>query len=307
MHRNLAVAYSHLGKEEILPKAIAELEKAISLGGEDPIHFFELDQLYETAGTPPEMRLAMLEKHHNAVSERDDALSREIGLKIIMGKYDQAIDLMKGRQFNNWEGGTRFNVYDCWTDANLLRGQQRLAEKQYQEALADFQASQEIPENLRAEGREGSGRNAEVAYWMGVAYEALGDENKAWDSWQKSSSTEFPRSRRGGGGAFLSERGAQRYYQALSLKKLGQDEKAVEIFQELVKSGIEALGRTSSETDFFSAFADRQSPRARKATAHYITGLGFLGLSETQKAKEEFTQALQKNPGHLVRKLPWPG
>jgi tetratricopeptide (TPR) repeat protein len=302
VHRNLAVAYSHLTKENLGDKAIAEMEKAISAGSEYPIHFFELDQLYETAGTPPEKRLAMLEKHHNAVSQRDDALSREISLKIFMGKYDEAVELMKDHQFNNWEGGSRFNVYDCWTDAHLLRGRLRFGAGQYRDALADYQISLELPENLRAERREGSTRNAEVAYWIGTAYEALGEQNKANENWNESASAEGPRMRRGFGGVFLSERGAQRYYQALSMRRLGQEEKAVAIFQELVKSGTEALGQNSAEIDFFSAFGERQSQRARTAMAHYITGLGYLGMGETQKAKQEFTEALKANPGHLGAK-----
>ena len=61
-HRNLAIAYSRQDKG--LDKAIAELEKAISLSDNYPVHFFELDQLYEWAGIPPEKRLAMLENHH---------------------------------------------------------------------------------------------------------------------------------------------------------------------------------------------------------------------------------------------------
>ena len=40
------------------------------------------------------------------MQKRDDALSREIGLKIFAGKYDDAIALMTGRTFSVWEGGS---------------------------------------------------------------------------------------------------------------------------------------------------------------------------------------------------------
>ncbi len=193
-HRNLAIAYSR--QENGLDKAIAQLEKAISLSDDYPMHFFELDQLYETAGTAPEKRLAMMENHHAAVLKRDDALSREIGLKVFMGKYDEAIELMTGRQFNVWEGGARFGVYDSWTDAHLLRGHKNFADKKYAEALADYKAAIEFPANLQVARTRRGGRAAEVTYWIALAYEALGEQEKAKASFQESAA-ELPRDRPG--------------------------------------------------------------------------------------------------------------
>ena len=292
VYRNLAIAYSHQKEGIALDKAIASLEKAVSLDGKYAIHFFELDQLYEAAGTAPEKRLAILEKNHATVAERDDALSREISLKVCMGKYDDAIELMKGRRFNIWEGGARFNINDCWTDAHLLRGHQEFAAGRYKEALADYQASVEFPENLRASRTRGGGRDAEVDYWIATAYEALGDHQNAEKFWIESSSAGRPR-----GG-----RSVQRFYQALSLQKLGKKENVEEIFQDLVESGNEALQRTSSNIDFFAKFGEQQSQRSRLANAHYMAGLGYLGLNEKDKARQEFKQALEASPDHLGAK-----
>jgi tetratricopeptide (TPR) repeat protein len=292
VYRNLAIAYSHQEKNIELDKAIASLEKAVSLDSKYAIHFFELDQLYEAAGIAPEKRLAILEKNHKTVTERDDSLSREISLKVNMGKYDEAVELMRGRKFNIWEGGSRFNVNDCWTDAYLLSGHKHFAAGRYKEALADYQASVEFPENLRASRGRGSGRNAEVSYWIATAYETLGDRENAEKFWTESSSA--GRSRGG--------RSTQRYYQALSLRKLGKNEDVEEIFGDLVKSGNEALQRSSSQIDFFAKFGEQQSQRSRLADAHYMAGLGHLGLNEKDKARQEFNQALEAGPDHLGAK-----
>ena len=286
VYRNLAIAYSHQAEGIALDKAIANLEKAISLDGKYAIHFFELDQLYEAAGTAPEKRLAILEKYHDTVTDRDDALSREISLKVCLGKYGEAIELLQDRSFNIWEGGARFNVNNCWTDAHLLRGHRRFAAGRYKEALADYQASVEFPENLRASESRGGRRNAEVNYWIATAYEALGDKGQAEKFWNESSSAE-------------RSRGTQRYYQALSLQRLGRKENVVEIFQDLVKSANESLERTSSQIDFFAKFGEQQSQRSRLADAHYMAGLGYLGLNEKDKARQEFNQALEAGPDHL--------
>ena len=145
VHRNLSVAYSHRG--DPAEKAIAELEKAVSMDRKYPIHFTELDELYESAGVAPEKRLALLEKNHAVVTGRDDSLAREISMKVVAGKYDEAIQLMTGRHFAVWEGAN-LNVGEQWTNAYLLRGQRRLGAKQYREALGDFQTATQIPDNL---------------------------------------------------------------------------------------------------------------------------------------------------------------
>lgn len=91
MQRNLGIAYQH---ENQLAKAIAALEKAVSLERKYPLHFTELDELYGATAADPEKRLALLEKNHGVVARRDDSLAREISLKVTAGKYDDAIQLM---------------------------------------------------------------------------------------------------------------------------------------------------------------------------------------------------------------------
>jgi tetratricopeptide (TPR) repeat protein len=301
VHRNLALAFSHQDKPDSLGKAIAALERAASAARPYAVHFFELDQLYETAGANPEKRLALLEKNQGVVLQRDDAAARAVSLKVFMGKYDQAIELMKGREFNIWEGGARFNIVDCWTDALLLRGQQRLAARQFREALADFQSSLQFPENLRAERKDSAAsRQPEVSYWLGMAHAALGELDKAKQAWTQAAA-EMPGGRRGGRG--ISEQSVQRYYQALALRKLDQNDRAQAIFADLVTAGTNALkDESSAGADFFSSFGERQSRRSRTAMAHYVAGLGYLGQNDIAKARQEFTQALQASPDHLGAK-----
>jgi tetratricopeptide (TPR) repeat protein len=294
VHRNLALAYS--SQENGLDKAIMSLEKAVALEDKYAIHFFELDKLYQAAGVSPEKRLAKLEKNHDVVEQRDDALSREIALKVNMGKYDNAIKLMQSRRFYIWEGGARFNINNNWTDAHLLRGYQHFIAGQYHKALTDYQLSVEFPPNLQtARGRTFS-RYPDVAYWIGCAHEALGDAEQAQKFWRESSAQldlsendeTLP----------MNSRSILLYYQALSLQKLGQEEKARPIFEKLLKSGEQAL-KEGEKIDFFAKFGQEQTQRSRLAVIHYITGLGYLGLDEKEKAKQEFIQALEASPDHL--------
>jgi tetratricopeptide (TPR) repeat protein len=233
------------------------------------------------------------------VLKRDDALSREIGLKVWAGKHDEAIQLMTGRKFSVWEGGT-LDVADHWVNAHLLRGQQKLQARQFAAALADFQAAKTIPDNLPSDQRRSSGRDAEISYLIGAAHEGLGDLVKAKPSWQEAAgspqSVGRGRGRGADGGSFVANRGVQRYYQALALRKLGETDRANAIFRELTNAGSDSP--TDSGSADASSAPGRPNQRSRLAAVHYAAGLGRLGLGETEQAKAEFKQALAASPDH---------
>src|SRR6185295_9137719 len=160
-------AYSHLKPAPDLNRAIAELEKAVACGHKYPLHFAELDELYEQAAVPVEKRLPLFERNAQVVAMRDDAQNRAIALMVAMGKYDDAIKAMSAKKFALAEGAN-LNVSEHWVNAHMLRGRARLAAKQYGAALADFEMSMKIPANLPAAGGGGNRPSAELAYWTGL-------------------------------------------------------------------------------------------------------------------------------------------
>jgi tetratricopeptide (TPR) repeat protein len=301
--RNLAQAYSHKNDDESRAKAIPCLEKAVSLSGAYPTHFAELDRLYQAVGVPVEKRLALLEQHQAAVVKKDESLAALIGLKTFAGKADEAIALLQSRTFSIWEGGTQFNTGEAWADAHLVRGLQHFNAKQYREALADFEAALNPPKNLRAEQRGGS-RQAEIGYWIGRAHDALGETDKARQSWNEVVALKASPDR--GGGARRENplaRSASRYYQARAQQKLGGADDVKAAFHELVNSGNAALKQSDNTDDTAPPSGDRQLSRGRAATAHYIAGLGYAGLDEKENARKEFAAALASSPDHLGAKI----
>jgi tetratricopeptide (TPR) repeat protein len=291
VHRNLGWAYART--ENSNAKAIASLEKAVSLW-ENARLLGELDRMYEDEGAPASQRLAMLEKHHKAVLERDDVLSREVRLKIQSGQYDDALALLGDRRWNVWEGGA--SVHDLYVDALLLRGQQSMKEKKYKDALKDYEAALEYPENFSV-GRPSRGdKSPMINYYIGSAYEALADADKAKAAYQKSvaETGEGGRGRRGGAG----DRTDIQYCQARAWEKLGEPERAQPIFKALIEFGQGALKGGATE-DFFAKFGERQSRKVRLAQAHYALGLGYLGTGKEAEAKSEFEKALELNANHL--------
>jgi tetratricopeptide (TPR) repeat protein len=301
--RNLAQAYSNKEDHESRAKAISYLEKTVSLSDAYPTHFAELDRLYQVVGAPVEKRLSLLEQHQAAVVKKDESLAALIGLKTFVGKTDEAIQLLRSRTFSIWEGGTQFNTGEAWTDAHLVRGLQRFHAKQYHEAHDDFAAALNPSKNLRAEGRGGS-RQAEIGYWIGRSHDALGDTDKARQSWNEVVALKaLPES---GGGPRRENslvRRVQRYYQALAQQKLGGGEDVKATFHELVNAGSAALQPSDNTDDSAPSSGERQASRGRTATAHYVAGLGYAGLDEKEKARKEFAAALASSPDHLGAKL----
>ena len=172
----------------------------------------------------------------------------------------------------------------------MLRGEQSIEAKKYEPALADFRTALAIPDNLPLGFEGGAGiHNAEVAYWSGVAYEGMGDHQKAVASWERAAPATPVRRRRASGDDLT--RKPELYYQGLALQKLGKGEEAKAIFQGLVAAGQQALASQKA------ASGPELSPRARKALAHYITGLGYLGLNDQAGARAELSQAVQTDPG----------
>jgi tetratricopeptide (TPR) repeat protein len=302
VHRNLATAYAHQTPAPDINRAIAELEKAVSLDRKYALHFAELDELYEQAGTPIEKRLPLFEKNQTVVAQRDDSQNRAVALKVAAGKYDDAIAMMTGRKFAQAEGAN-LNVGEQWASAHMLRAQQSIAAKKYKDALADLEKAVTVPDNLPSRGfGEGGARNAEVDYLTGLAYEGLGDHAKATESWNLAaapSARSGPGRRGGGMGGDVTAGAAQSYYQALCLQKLGQPDKAKAIFQGLVDSGQRALTRPEPTEAGRSGRGGAQSPRLRSANAHYSMGLGYLGLGDAAKAKVELSQAVETSPDLL--------
>jgi tetratricopeptide (TPR) repeat protein len=279
VHRNLAMAYMHRKSGADLDKAIAELEKAVACQRQYPLHFTELDDLYEQAGASLAKRDGLFEKNAAVVSERDDAENRAIAVKVALGQYDEAIRMMTGRRFAVAEGAN-LNVDEHWTEAHILRGERMIEAKQYSQALGDFQAALAIPDNLPLGIAGGAGlHNAEAAYWSGVAYAGLGQHTQATEQWERAAAATPVRRRHALAGDLT--RKAETYFEGLALQKLGKAEEARAIFQGLVAAGQQAAA----------------SPRARRALAHYITGLGYLGLNQQTAAQAELNEAVRTDPG----------
>ena len=281
VHRNLAFAYEHTQNQTA--KAIASMEKAVALDKNNPRFYYELDRLYEAGNVSPQKRLAAMSGNPAAVAKRSDGLMQQTKVYLLLGQYDQAVELLNSHRFHNWEG--EGDIHDVYMDAQLLRGQKRAAAGKYQEALKDYEASLMYPENLEVGKPYHQGRLPEVYWLMGRAYEKLGEPEKARELFQQAATTR-------------EHDPAMRYYQGLAAQKLGQKEEAERLFRGLIDAGEKELTE-GPEINYFAKFGRRQPTRTRLADAHYLIALGNLGIGKLDKAAAEFREALKLDANHL--------
>jgi tetratricopeptide (TPR) repeat protein len=278
--RNLGLAYARVKNDPA--KALTCLELAVAANPSDPKLYFELDQMSEACRVPAEKRLALLEKSQRVVETRDDSLSREIQLLVLIGHYDRAIELLATHHFHVWEGGGE--VHGIFVEAHLLRGQKLLDAGDFHGALADFIAATTYPYNLEA-GEPASGvGSAKISFLMGSVFENLGDRTGMTASYEKAI-------------AFRQAWSEASYYQGLAWAKLGHDADAQKIFDGLVRFGQERI-KAIPAMDFFEKFGERQSVLAQNAQAHFLIGLGYLGKGQKAEADLEFAAAYEMNPYH---------
>jgi tetratricopeptide (TPR) repeat protein len=241
----------------------------------------------EAGGTAVKRRLQWLALE--VAAQRDDSLTRLILVYLADGQFDKALEILTTHRFHNWEGSSE--IRNIYVDARLMRGQQHLRAKRAAEALKDFEAAQEFPANLEVGRPRRDAKTAQIAYHIALAHEALGNADKAKEFFTQASGG---RGGRGGGGGGVTEAS---YYRAMALQKVDRADEAKPILESLVKQGQEL--QTSEPADYFAKFGERRAERVRKADAHYLSGLGNLGLGNKAEAEAEFKKALELHPAHL--------
>jgi tetratricopeptide (TPR) repeat protein len=283
-HRNLGLAYARIQND--VSRAIESMEKAQAFAPSEPRLYYELDLMYEAGGISPDKRLALLAENHEIVKKRDDALSREIGLLVQLGDYDRALELLQTHHFHVWEGGGR--IHNVYVDAHLLRGLKSFSPGNYESSLRSFISALEYPENLEVGKPVRGGGEPRIQYFVGTAFEALGNMAKAREYYEKAVTRER-------GWSELS------FYQGMSYLRLGRKKDAARLFSGLKQFAQERLEATA-DMDFFAKFGERQSAVSRRAQAHYLLGLSYLGNGDKTKANKEFAKSLELNINHLWAK-----
>jgi len=280
--RNLGWGYYQFSHD--LTKAIDAYERAFTVNKDEAVYYAELDPLYEKSNAPIEKRAKLFEGRNEIVKQRDDSFVREIIVLNLSGECEKACEYLSKSTFHFREGSSR--VRDITVDAHILSGKKYLAEKKYQQALGQFLSTIETPENARPGRKLGDPRSPQINYFIGLAYEALGEKAKAKSYFTLS--TDQP----------VKESNYIRYYQGLSYLKLGNKTKASENFNSLIEEGNKRISQ-GSEIDFFAKFGEREAENVRLSNAYLLKGLGYNGLGNTNEAIGNLKKAVELSASNL--------
>lgn len=296
VHRNLALAYFNKLKDAT--RTVEELEKAFSLDTTDARILMELDQLYKKLGKSYDHRLTNLEKYAEVADYRDDLYLEKVTLYNLLGNNEKALELLMSRKFHPWEGGEG-KVTGQYLLACTELARKAIGLKDYKLALSHLKASLVYPNNL-GEGKLCGAQENDSYYWMGCAYDGLGEAEKAIACWEKAAvGLSEPTA-----AMFYNDQQPDKiFYQGLALIKLGRTGEAYSRFNKLRDYGEKHLFDIV-EIDYFAVSLpdlliwDDDLTKRNEQHCHYLMGLGYLGLGAKDKAKEFFTRVLNANPYH---------
>ena len=226
----------------------------------------------------------MFESVNEIVKKRDDSFVREILVLNLAGKPEKSVEYLTNSNFHFREGSSR--VRDITVDAHLLLGKKYFAEKKYDQALEQFLLTIESPDKTGIGRRSGDSRSAQIYYFVGQAYEMLGNKAKAKMYYMFSIEPS------------IIESDYVTYYQGLSYLKLGNKIKASESFNKLVEEGNKRLEK-GSETDFFAKFGEKEAANVQLSNAYLLIGLGEKGLGNANPSTEKLKKAVELSASNL--------
>ncbi|MCF3111926.1 DUF5107 domain-containing protein [Niabella sp. CC-SYL272] len=296
VNRNLGIAYyNKFDKKEA---ALRLFQKAFEADPSDARVLFELDQLKKRFNIHPELRLSYLNQYPEQVRERDDLYIEYVGLYSLLGRFEEAGQLLQSRNFHPWEGGEgRTSGQHVLIHVELAK--QALAKKDLDEAGRLLHKAEEYPANL-GEGKLYGAQENDINYWLGCVEEAGGHNQAATIYWEKAAvglSEPAP-------AIYYNDQQPDKiFYQGMALLKLGRPEEAAQRFRNLISYGEKHLNDPVT-IDFFAVslpdlmiFDDDLDLRNR-IHCWYLMGLGYLGLGNMTAADQYLGQVLELDPAH---------
>ncbi len=295
--RNLGVAY--FNKFNNPQQALYNFEKAYQLDKTDARVLMELDQLYKRLNRSPNERLVFLEDNLTTTLGRDDLYLERAAICNLMGEYEKAYGLMMSRKFHPWEGGEG-KVSGQYLLSLTEMAKQAIDKGEFELAIDHLTDAQTYPDNL-GEGKLPGAQENDIFYWLGCAHEGLGNVAQAKNYWEQATKGLAEPS----AAMFYNDQQPDKiFYQGLAWRKLGDTEKAGQIFNKLIEYG-QAHEHDDIELDYFAVslpnlliFDDDLNVR-NHTHCRYMIGLGYLGLQQFGEARGAFKNVLTADAMHF--------
>ncbi|HEV2328401.1 MAG TPA: DUF5107 domain-containing protein [Verrucomicrobiae bacterium] len=293
--RNLGIGYFNISRKPA--KARAAYDKAFKANPSDARLLFERDQLWKRLGYAPARRLAELEKHPQLTGQRDDLSVELCALYNQTGQPEHALEILMRRKFQPWEGGEGLALGQH-VRTHLALGRKALERRHYKTALALIKQALASPENL-SEATHILANCSDTYYWLGMAWDGLGDRKRARQQWEIAASFK-------GDFQEMSVRpfSEMTLYSALAMQKLGKRAKAAKLLKDLL-AYAKGLAKTEAKIDYFATslptmlLFDDDLQFRRQTTAMVLEAQARFGLGQTTRASALLKQILKRDPNNV--------
>ena len=280
--RNLALAFFNKKNEEA--KAIECMERAFRLDTTDARILMELDQLYKRVRRSHKERLAFLQQYPELIKQRDDLILEEITLLNQTGEYEKAKTVLDAHNFHPWEGGEG-KVPAQYQLARVELAKKALTAGENKEAISLLEECLEYPHHL-GEGKLYGAQENDFYYFLGCAYEGLGQHDKAVECWEQAiiGPTEPAAAM-----YYNDAKPDKIFYQGLALLKLGRMDEANGRFHKLTSYGEKHLFDKIKMDYFAVSLPDLliwEDDLTIRNVIHckYMMALGYWGLNQKEKS-----------------------
>lgn len=294
VRRNLAISYyNKQGRKE---DALAMMESAFAGDPKNARLFMELDQLNKKMRLAPSVRLDMLGSHPELIARRDDLLLEEITLLNVLGRCQDAKDLLDAHVFHPWEGGEG-KVPAQYHFSRVELARMALGQGRWDEAITLLNECFVYPDNL-GEGKLTGAREQDFNYYLGCAYDGRGERQQALEYWKKASEGDL----KPASVLYYNDGKPEKiFYQALALRKLGKENAALEKFGALLDYGMQHLN-DHIEKDYFAvslpelAIWDENLDDRNRAFCLFLASMGKWGTGDVGEAVRMIKEALEMDP-----------
>ena len=282
--RNLALA--RFNKQDRQEEALEYMEKAFHLDENDERIFMELDQLYKRLHHSHAERLAFYEKHAELIERRDDLVLEKATLLNMLGRYEEAKEIIDNRIFHPWEGGEG-KVSGQYQMCRL-----EIAKQLLQKDPKDARAKQLLEECLvfphhLGEGKLYGSQDNDFLYFLGRYEEGTeGPTEPAAAMYYNDAKPD------------------KIFYAALCYRKLGQEDKARTLFNKLINYGKQHIFDHIT-MDFFAVSLpdllvwEGNLDEMNLIHCKYMLALGYFGMGDTEKALKFLAEVEALDNNHL--------
>lgn len=280
--RNLALVY--FNKQHQVEKAVECMEKAFHLDETDARILMELDQLYKRIQRSHAGRLDFLQRYPTLIAQRDDLVLEEITLLNQTGDYEKAKTLLDAHIFHPWEGGEG-KVPAQYQFARVELAKLALKERRNEEAIRLLEECLEYPHHL-GEGKLYGAQENDFYYFLGCAYEAMGQIEKAKECWENAT---LGPTEPAAALYYNDAKPDKIFYQGLALLKLDRTDEAKGRFHRLISYGEKHLFDKVKLDYFAVSLPDlliwEDSLEVRNVVhCKYMMALGYYGLGVKNKS-----------------------